>query len=57
MEGQELQWNCKRNQSGPLGKLYSRYTLIHDIPGEFCPNAVSIVSNLVAAKFWKGGGV
>ena len=29
----------------------------HDILGEFCLNAVSTVSNLVAAKFWKGGGV
>ena len=24
MEGQELQWNCKRNQSEPLQKLYCR---------------------------------
>ena len=36
VEGQELGWNCKREQSEPLRKH------LHDILSEFCLNGVSM---------------
>ena len=39
MDGQELQWNCKR-KSEPLQKLYCRH--FHHILSEFCLNGVSM---------------
>ena len=40
MEGQELQWNCKRKQSESLRKLYCRH--FEDILSQFCLKGVSI---------------
>ena len=40
VEGQELQWNCKRYQSKPLRKLCCRH--FYGILKQFCPNGVSM---------------
>ena len=38
VEGQQLQWNCKRNQSEPLRKLCCRY--FYNLLEQFCLNGV-----------------
>ena len=40
--GQELEWNYKREQSGPLGKFYCKY--FHAIVSEFYLNGFSMNS-------------